>query len=599
MKNRIVLSIIACSIVFNGCTVSDMSQNKSFDSLAKDVVKEKKEPVISNNVNEIIVEKTFVDLSYDKRLSVVLKELGDLEKISYYLSINNKSKDITIPAVSNQFKVRIKDFEGLNSYVQDVLGSTLVITKNEFLSTKTKVVEIQDSKEHENSLAKIRMEINANNNNFKEIMTLVSKTSGFNIIYGHDIDMNLNDLSINYHGDNLQGLISYIEESFNLYVDIDYKHKVIKFEKYKKRYFDLVVSDNNINGTTDNESITAIQGGTALPTTTSKALTKTISIGLYKDLKDNLNILFTSRSTGTTNTTLGATTNNTTPSTTNASYYTLNNTTGKIMVNADKVTMKAAEKVIDEFNDSFAKQVKVNLEVFEVMVSNDKNFGIDGKFKFDLKNSRDFESGSNIGGSVTNNVAANIFTFNKIDNKFPMEVFISSLNSVGKIVNSNSYFMMTRNHIPYNKRIVTSTDYVKSVKTTTNTGTTTITSTQESTQETDTVNEGFTITMIPNIVGENISLNINPNITQLLEMKDEIYNNSKITLPKTNVENFTSEVILKDGEKFVIGSVTTYEKADNYKGVLPIENFAIGGNNGSSFLRKETVFVLSAEIIKK
>ena len=31
--------------------------------------------------------------------------------------------------------------------------------------------------------------------------------------------------------------------------------------------------------------------------------------------------------------------------------------------------------------------------------------------------------------------------------------------------------------------------------------------------------------------------------------KDEIYNNSKITLPKTNVENFTSEVILKDGEK--------------------------------------------------
>lgn len=598
MKNRIVLSIIACSIVFSGCTVSDMSQNKSFDSLAKDVVKEKKEPIISNNVNEIIVEKTFVDLSYDKRLSVVLKELGDLEKISYYLSINNKSKDITIPAISNQFKVRIKDFEDLNSYVQDVLGSTLVITKNEFLSTKTKVVEIQDSKEHENSLAKIRMEINANNNNFKEIMTLVSKTSGFNIIYGHDIDMNLNDLNINYHGDNLQGLISYIEESFNLYVDIDYKHKVIKFEKYKKRYFDLVVSDNNINGTTDNESITAIQGGTALPTTTSKALTKTISIGLYKDLKENLNTLFSSRSTGTTNTTLGATTGATT-STTSSSYYILNNTTGKIMVNADKVTMKAAEKVIDEFNDSFAKQVKVNLEVFEVMVSNDKNFGIDGKFSYDLKNSKSFESGSNISGSITNNVAANIFTFNKIDNKFPMEVFISSLNSVGKIVNSNSYFMMTRNHIPYNKRIVTSTDYVKSVRTTTNTGTTTITSTQESTQETNTANEGFTITMIPNIVGENISLNINPNITQLLEMKDEIYNNSKITLPKTNAENFTSEVILKDGEKFVIGSVTTYEKADNYKGVLPIENFAIGGNNGSSFLRKETVFVLSAEIIKK
>jgi len=260
------------------------------------------------------------------------------------------------------------------------------------------------------------------------------------------------------------------------------------------------------------------------------------------------------------------------------------------MVSADKKTMSAAEKIIDNFNTSFLKQVKVTLGVYEVIVKNNYNIGID------LKTSNT-HNGKTVTSNIINNATANILNFSNSNNNFSINGFLSSLSNIGDVVNSNKYYMLIRNHLPYNKKIITSTDYVKSVKTTTNTNTGL--TTQNTTQQTNTVNEGFSITMIPNIVGDTISLNISPNITSLLEMKGAVYNNSKITLPKTSVENFTTEVILKDGEKIVIGSVTTYDKANNYSGIIPLNNFILGGNSSDKYVRKETVFVLSAKIVEK
>jgi len=251
--------------------------------------------------------------------------------------------------------------------------------------------------------------------------------------------------------------------------------------------------------------------------------------------------------------------------------------------------MKAAEEMIDQFNNSFNSQVKVNLEIYEVLVKNSKSLGVD--YNLNFKDSKNTMS------STTSNAVADKFFSMSRDGKVPFDMYVSSLNTIGKVVNNNTYFLMTRNHMPYNKKIVTSTNYVKSVTSTTTT--TTTNPVTQSSQQTDVINEGFTITILPNIVGENISLNVSPNITQLISMQTETYSDNKITLPKVSTENFTNEVVIKDGEKIIIGSVTTYAKSEDYKGVVPLEDFVIGGNSSGDFLRKETVFVISADIVKK
>jgi len=578
-KNITVLSVITSVVLlsFSGCgMVSERAQNKDFKNLAADVVKEKKDDIIKNNVNEIILEKQFLDLTYDKRLSDVLKELGQLEGRSYFLKTSDID-DITIPAVGNKKNIRINTFDKLNTYIRDVSNYGLFVVKNEFLVNQAKVIEVRDIRSLKSDFSKMGIKINSNKN-LKDVLSTIADVSRFNIVFSKDLNLaNKDDIYVNYSGENLQGLLDYLSNTLEVYIDVDYDRKMIKFNKYKKKYFDLIISDHNINGTTDNESISAgsSQVSGASSTTKSSSLTNTINITLYTHLTENLTKLFDTGKTENPN-----------------NFFTLNKTTGQIMVNATKETMKAAEDLIDQFNNSFNSQVKINLEIYEVLVRNSKNLGIDGTVGFD-------DGSFKAGITATNNVAANVFSLNKIDGKFPYDMFLSSLNTVGKVVNNNNYFIMTRNHMPYNKKIVTTTNYVKSVKTTVLNQGTTATPITESTQETDVISEGFTVTLLPNIVGENISLNINPNITQLLSMENEVYNNNKITLPKVSVENFSTEIIIKDGEKFIIGSVTTYEKSEDYKGVLPLEDFIIGGNSGGEFLRKETVFVISAEIVKK
>lgn len=584
MKKSITLSIII--MFLTGCGIKESISNIKYENMVKKTVKkESSKPILKNSIKEIIVKKTSVDLSYDRRLSDVLKDLGKLEHRSYYLKINNKTKDITIPTISNPDKVKIKTFKDLNDYLSVVLNKKLIITKNEFIANKTKIVMIKNLNEIKNDFSKINLNINLNNGNFKEVMKKIGEKTKFNIIYGADIDIDMNNLNINYTGNDLSSFLIYLEESFNLYVDIDYDNKIIKFNKYKKRYFNLVISDNNINGTTDNENITPISGSNSL--TNTKALTKNIDIAIYTNLKKNLTKLFKA---DVANGQLNTSNNIKTSTINNQNYFTLNKTTGKIMVSADKKTMQAAEKIIDEFNNSFSKQTKVTLDVYEVLLSNDYNLGAD--ITSNYKNGKNTYK-----TNILNNVATNVFEFNKINTNSSFKMFLSSLSNIGKIIHTKEYFMQIRNHLPYNKKILISTDYVKSVKTTTNTDN--AITTQDSTQETNTVNEGFSITIIPNIVGDNISLSLNPNITQLLNLQDEVYDNNKITLPKTSMENFSTEVILKDGEKIIIGAVSTYEKASTYKGIIPIEDFIIGGNADDKYLRKETIFVVSAKIINK
>ncbi len=55
-------------------------------------------------------------------------------------------------------------------------------------------------------------------------------------------------------------------------------------------------------------------------------------------------------------------------------------------------------------------------------------------------------------------------------------------------------------------------------------------------------------------------------------------------------------MILKNGDRKIIGYLTSYENAKDYDGILPIEDFVLGGANSKKYFRKETVFVISADI---
>jgi len=242
-KKITTILVLTTMILISGCSVKEKLNNYKYDRMAIKTIKQSKNnSTLKNSVNQIHVEKTYVDLSYNKRLSIILKELGKLENRSYYLKINSKSEDITVPAISNQYEVRIKTFNDLNTYLENVLNEKLVIIKNEFNVNKVKVLELKNINELKNSLSNIDININATKGNFKEVMKDLAKKINYNIIYGSDIDIDMNNLIVNYSGNNISSFLKYIEDSFNLYVTIDYNYKIITFNKYKKRFFNLVIS---------------------------------------------------------------------------------------------------------------------------------------------------------------------------------------------------------------------------------------------------------------------------------------------------------------------------------------------------------------------
>ena len=573
----------------SGCTSKNENGefNKVFKKFVdKNIKKVSTHDYLKNSIKENIDKEKTLDFDNTKKLSSILENLSEIDGNTYLLSAD--VEDIFIQNIKNSHKLKINTFEKLNQYIQDTSNYFIYIKKNKFVKNRVKIVGMKDQEVYERNLKKIPFSIDGKMA-VSNIIEQLKDVSGFNVIAknipkedekkidkrtneklfsSNSIDSLFNNSYISFAGNNVMELVNHISRSFNVYVDIDYENKTIIFQKLKSKLFNISLSNVEYSGTLDvKQSIKNDVGSSGGET---KSIKTKIKLDILDSLEENLKAILKTNDI-------------------DGSLLSMNRTVGTIFVKTDKDTMKDISLLINDFNTAFEKQIDFKLEIYEFAVTKEFDVGI--SLGATLSNGR--YEGRLIGTSFTESIFS-LDDKSTIGNRYSVKGAKLN-NKMVRLIKQTRHGYILKNSIPYFIDSTDSKSYVKSITKTTSKNAAGDAE-DKTTPEISEINEGTVLSILAKVNGNKIEFNIQPKIVRVNGVAKVEYEDNTITLPDVSINTFTSNVILKNGEKKIIGYLTTYEDVNDYNGIVPIENFVLGGARSNQYFRKETVYVISANL---
>jgi hypothetical protein len=589
MKISFSFIFLASFLFLSGCSQKEI-QNGKFNEDFKDFTKEKFQDTqakdyLKASINEVIKDDEYIDIDTPKKLSFALNDLSDIEGTSYLLDPN--SDDISLMPIKNSHRLKINSFKKLNEYIGDTSNYFLYVKKNRFLKNRIKMVSLKNKLSLEKNLSNIPFEIEGSKS-VSDILEEVSRVSKFNIstrnaprsddkkvadkktqtLFGDDSLKKLFETKyVSFSGNNIMELLNFISTTFNIYVEVDYENKIIIFQKVKFKIFNIVLNNVEYSGTLDVEK--DVQNDVGSSGASAKAIKTKIKLDILDSFEKSLKSILQQSSE-------------------KSSVLSFNRTTGRIFVKTDKQSMDEISLLINDFNTIFSQQIDFKLDIYEFAVTKDFNAGISlgatlSKAKLD---------GSFTSSSISNSIFNMKYTQDSGNTASVTGVNFNT--NIIRLVKQTRHGYILKNSIPYFIDTTDSKSYIKSIETTVTT--TTAGSITATTPETSEMSEGTILSVLPRISGNKIELNIQPNIVRINSIAEATYDGNTITLPDVTSNTFRSNILFNDGETKIIGYLTTYQDVNDYNGMVPIENFIIGGAKSKEYFRKETVFVVSASI---
>jgi len=542
------------------------------------------ESYVKSSIVEVVSDKKYIGLDNMKRISTALEELGNIDGKVYLLSPD--SEDVFLPAIKNSHKLGLSSFDRLNRHIQDTTNYFIYIKESRFQKDRIKIVTVKNKEVFTQNLKDIPFSIDGKMA-ISDVLEQLKHVSGFNVVAkglsdGTDkkteklaneklFSMNsMDDLFdntyISFSGKNIMELLNYISTSFNVYVDVDYENKTIVFTKLKPKMFNVSLSNIEYSGSLDVKK--TVKNDVGSGGSDEKSVKTKIEFDILKSLETDIEGLIKKSNKG--------------------ASFTFNRTVGTVFAIADKETMQNLTLLINNFNSVFEKQVDFQLEIYE--------FAVTQEFDMAVSLGATIKNGTVSGSFLSSTVGSSMFSLASTQtNGEKASVEGSRLeNSTIRLLKQTKHGYILKNSIPYFIDITDSKSYVKTV--TKETTTTNGVSTSTSTPETSEISEGTVLSVLSKVNGNKIEFNIQPKIVRINAVTPAIYDGNTITLPDISTNTFSSNIMMENGEKKVIGHLTTYEDANDYSGIVPIENFVLGGARNKKYFRKETVFVVSAAI---
>lgn len=590
MKKVLIFYSLCIILLLSGCTTKAL--NKEFDEQTIDGADNSRSASLTDKLSsdQVIIDKKRIDLSTNKKLSTILSELGQIEDKVYYL----RSKDIPIVSMQTHSSrlLNINNFEDLREYIENTSNYTIKIVKNKFVKGM-KVVEVFD-KESLNSNLINRSFVVKEKASVSDILQEISKVTGFSISYSHDMTPNsnaqnqnlqnntsdfknvLDSKKIYFAGDNVSKFLDYLSNTFDVFVTIDYKNKNIQISKYKTKIFTLVTPDYKID-VTDTGSNNSGSGASRTTTSSSgvsggsgsggtaggdlisdKTVKNTISMNMTTKFIESIKSLIDNDSAS----------------------KVLINESGMVIVKTTKANMDVVEDMFDEYNFLYTQEAKIEVKVYDFLLSK----------KFDVGVDLSYADGTT--SIITNYVNSAIATVASTDGSVKKGGGSTLDNNFIRFSKSYSYATDFTNNIPININLVQTTDYLKSLTSTTTSSTAVTTSTNT---EIGTISEGQILTILPRFHGDKIFIKSEFKVNTLTNMSSATVDNTTVSLPALNSKLIPTTNVLTIGEKRLIGVYESFEDINNYRGVAPLEGFIIGGTNGKQFVRKAIAIVISIE----
>jgi len=579
---KLGFSVAIAAFLLSGCSTKGLI--KEHNSFAQEQLDNLKQDKLDNASaalmkTEVIQKKSYIDLSITKKLKDILAELSMLEN-KIYMIIDEKN-NINIPATISSDLLKIDSLSKLKTYIEDTTNYTLEISKNKYVNNRPKIIRVLDKKALETDFSNTVFSVKSKST-VAALLTELSRKVGFSIIYKDDLtqstNINNNDIGninkenyfsneyVYFTGNKVSDFLSYIEQNFNVYTDINYEDKIITISKYKTKVFNITALNYNIKlgDAQINNASSSSDSYSTTPTETNNAVTSETEIKGVEIFKENLEKYLE----GDMN-----------------SKLIFNVDSGQIIVKTTNQNMKEIERIINEYNKKYTTQVEITFDIYEFVLNKSFNLGTDIGYTGN--------SGTTIN---TNFLESNILNaITNIGKANDVEVKFDSNNNFIRYAKSYTYRQIYTNNIPNSINIGNNRKYVASNSTTTTSNTSTTSSTDQNIED---LTEGVVITLLPRVVGNKVIIKNEVKINSTNDLVPTTDKDGDTTyMPDQDVKTIPGHVVLTSGNKRVIGSYQDFQDIKNYKGAAPIEDFIIMGASGKKFVKKEIIVVLSAKIL--
>jgi type IVB pilus formation R64 PilN family outer membrane protein len=272
---------------------------------------------------------------------------------------------------------------------------------------------------------------------------------------------------------------------------------------------------------------------------------------------------------------------------------------------------------IENLNHNLSKQVLVKVQVLEVNLQNDYNFGINWSILANAFHKSPFKLNADYGTPVsitTLSSGSTILPVGGVDQSVnpasrggpglipSYTILISALNQQGKTSIVSEPRVVCLNNQVSVIRITDNKGYLASVQNTTlagnSSGGTNNTVTSQLTP--GMVTTGLTLYVLPKILGERIYLQVNADISNLIALDPQSAgtqsdaNNTQIQTPHTTSKSFNQRSMIKSGDTLILSG---FRQVSNQTGAMQFLNSQTLGGRGAKQNNTETVILITPIIL--
>lgn len=580
---RLLILLIFSMFFINGCSYKDMI-NEEMENKLK--VKTLNSDNLEKQLNISKIRHECLDLSYLRNLEDLLNELSKIEKRVYYLDFS--SKNINTPVFNNG--ICVKSFNELNNVLKKTIGYSIKIKDDNLYKNRPKIVKVRNEKVHfKNAIYPIS--ITNNRQDVAMVLDEIAKNYNYNITYNQeDLNVGGNISSsrdqkkanyftgkyINFKGKKVEDLLDYISDSLNLYYEVYPDKRLIKFSKFKTKRFKLIIentvidtvlspnADGSSSSNAGSNNSSSSGSSSASSTSSISSFASKYKVKLYEKIKDAIETILDKKNT-------------------NKKDYVQVFQNGTILVKTTKNKMEEIHKIILDYNKSFSQDIELIVETFEVAMSREINQGID------------LES---LAGKYTGRTNFNAQTVGRRVFNGQKSILVNSLSKYGKVIDIRTIRFSLKNHIPSYKDKRTSRDYFEKIDLVQN-GTDENGKTIYNIQPTiGTVLYGLQGVALASTMGDKINVRISMVASALESIQEVKRGDSTVTLTTKNNDDFIFDGSMKNGERRIMDALYLKSDSNDYKGIIPIDDFIIGGNRGGKYIRRAIVFVVQVKKVE-
>lgn len=631
LSSVMALSLVT-SILLLGCS-------GKINSLDGKSIEDKSEANFIKKPSEVFNETRYVNIEKSGKLTDALKQLEIVEKHVYLLKTGSLNIDIFPSSYQG-----IKDFDSLKEYIKDTTNGMYEISiENKYLDSQYAIVMCYDKYEKNKEGLEFKaydFSIQNRSTNLGDVFAKVTAHTGFNIVPDQFIkNREIEAVKLAYAGENIKGFLDYLSSTYNFFYEIDYQKKLIHINQYKFQIVPILVQNEQLeiaqsysmkqatlqssgtSGGSESGSSTNTLGGASGGSGTPDGISivEKEKRALYSQIDSELAAVFeTAPQLSDANhqninvqpnmgqseiTSSIATLDNIEKK----EYYKLNPVTGAVTLHATPLKTKKALDLLNSVNDTFAKNIQVEMKVYKVTLNKNTKYGINWSLVSQKAQGEGFglSSKGNIESATKSALTASSSAqYLDISGTRKFEAILNSLHEYGDAELVDTFKIVTLNNTMGVDNKLRETTFISEMGEERTDATTVSGAKYKFTTKQQNLQYGNFAMAMPRAIGNKIVLKANIFLSSLLNLEKTSYGEvgSQMFVQQPDLEKNTKKVhiVLNNGDRYIVSGLINHKNKIGYGGVLPTENKflqALGGDNTQDFTREEFFVTIEAKVL--